>query len=86
MFKLLQVAWKRRLTFTIGTSVTTGSADTVVWNEIHHKTEAHGNSSGHGYPDNNYLDNALAELAAQGVEEDQDDEGSSCSSDSDYDL
>ena len=69
MFKLLQVAWKRRLTFTIGTSVTTGSTDTIVWNEIHHKTEARGNSTGHGYPDDNYLDNVLAEMAAQGVED-----------------
>ena len=25
---------------------------------------------GHGYPDPNYLDNVLAELAAQGVEDD----------------
>ena len=25
---------------------------------------------GHGYPDPNYLDNILAELAAQGVEDD----------------
>ncbi len=83
MFKLLQIAWERRLTFTIGTSVTTGTTDTVVWNEIHHKTEAHGNSTGHGYPDDNYLDNALAELAAQGVEEGQDSVEDYSSSDED---
>ena len=40
----------------------------MVWNEIHHKTEIN-NHSGHGYPDPNYLDNVLRELAAQGVEE-----------------
>ncbi|XP_061460680.1 probable E3 ubiquitin-protein ligase DTX2 isoform X2 [Rhineura floridana] len=67
--QLLKVAWRRRLIFTVGTSSTTGESNTVVWNEIHHKTEMHSNISGHGYPDPNYLDNVLAELAAQGVTE-----------------
>lgn len=70
VLELLRVAWKRRLIFTIGTSSTTGESNTVVWNEIHHKTEMSSNTSGHGYPDPNYLDNVLAELAAQGVTED----------------
>ncbi|XP_028662961.1 probable E3 ubiquitin-protein ligase DTX2 isoform X1 [Erpetoichthys calabaricus] len=69
VLELLKVAWHRRLIFTIGTSSTTGETDTVVWNEIHHKTEMMSNSSGHGYPDPNYLDNVLLELAAQGVDE-----------------
>lgn len=68
------MAWERRLTFTIGTSVTTGTTDTVVWNEIHHKTESNSNSSGHGYPDPTYLDRVLLELAAQGVEDKQEEE------------
>ncbi len=67
--ELLKVAWKRKLTFTIGTSVTTGAVDTVVWNEIHHKTESGSNHSGHGYPDPHYLERVLLELAAQGVGE-----------------
>ena len=46
----------------------TGASDTVVWNDIHHKTEIN-NHSGHGYPDPNYLDNVLRKLAARGVEE-----------------
>lgn len=66
VLSLLRKAWERRLTFTIGTSVTTGEPDTVVWNEIHHKTEIH-NHMGHGYPDPNYLTNVVSELAAQGV-------------------
>ncbi|XP_060114725.1 probable E3 ubiquitin-protein ligase DTX2 isoform X2 [Heteronotia binoei] len=70
VLELLRVAWKRRLIFTVGTSSTTGESNTVVWNEIHHKTEKSSNASGHGYPDPNYLDNVLAELAAQGVTED----------------
>lgn len=70
VLKLLKEAWRRRLVFTIGTSSTTGEQDTVVWNEIHHKTEAFSNHMGHGFPDPNYLDNVLAELAAQGVQGD----------------
>ncbi|XP_051965115.1 E3 ubiquitin-protein ligase DTX1-like [Xyrauchen texanus] len=70
VLKLLIAAWDRRLIFTIGTSSTTGETDTVVWNEIHHKTEFGSNLTGHGYPDPNYLDNATRELAAQGVAED----------------
>ncbi|NXJ13266.1 DTX2 ligase, partial [Odontophorus gujanensis] len=70
VLELLKVAWARRLIFTVGTSSTTGESNTVVWNEIHHKTEMDTNLSGHGYPDPNYLDNVLAELAAQGVTED----------------
>ncbi|XP_063154250.1 probable E3 ubiquitin-protein ligase DTX2 isoform X2 [Candoia aspera] len=70
VLELLKVAWRRRLIFTVGTSSTTGESNTVVWNEIHHKTEMTSNVSGHGYPDPNYLDNVLAELAAQGVTED----------------
>ncbi|XP_078535783.1 putative E3 ubiquitin-protein ligase DTX2 isoform X2 [Lissotriton helveticus] len=70
VLELLQVAWNRRLIFTVGVSSTTGEGDTVVWNEIHHKTEMSSNISGHGYPDPKYLDNVLAELAAQGVTQD----------------
>lgn len=69
VLKLLIMAWDRRLIFTIGTSSTTGESDTVVWNEIHHKTEFGSNLTGHGYPDHNYVDNVLAELSAQGVGE-----------------
>ena len=63
------VAWKRRLTFTVGQSTTTGEANTVTWNEIHHKTELRGNYSGHGFPDPNFLDNVLLELATHGITE-----------------
>uniref|UniRef100_A0A4W5MEF8 E3 ubiquitin-protein ligase n=1 Tax=Hucho hucho TaxID=62062 RepID=A0A4W5MEF8_9TELE len=70
VLELLKVAWTRRLIFTVGTSSTTGEPDTVVWNEIHHKTEMMSNVSGHGYPDPNYLDNVLSELSSQGVTDD----------------
>ncbi|XP_028321717.1 putative E3 ubiquitin-protein ligase DTX2 isoform X1 [Gouania willdenowi] len=70
VLELLKVAWMRRLIFIVGTSSTTGEPDTVVWNGIHHKTEMMSNLSGHGFPDPNYLDNVLSELASQGVSED----------------
>ena len=68
------MAWDRKLTFTVGTSVTTGAVDTVVWNEIHHKTECGSNHSGHGYPDPYYLERVMLELSAQGVVEDEKEE------------
>lgn len=58
----------------------------MVWNEIHHKTESSSNHSGHGYPDPDYLDRVLLELAAQGVEDKQEEEekvSSSSAEDSD---
>ncbi|KAM6954596.1 E3 ubiquitin-protein ligase DTX1 [Aplochiton taeniatus] len=70
VLKLLIMAWDRRLIFTIGTSSTTGEADTVIWNEVHHKTEFGSNLTGHGYPDPKYLDNVLTELSSQGVGDD----------------
>jgi deltex-like protein len=38
ILQLLQKAFQARMTFTIGTSVTTGDQNVVVWNDIHHKT------------------------------------------------
>lgn len=68
VLKLLKEAWRRRLVFTIGTSVTTGMKNVITWNEIHHKTSRE-NFNGHGYPDPDYLDNIILELALQGVTE-----------------
>ncbi|XP_015597376.1 protein deltex isoform X2 [Cephus cinctus] len=67
VLRLLQIAFERRLTFTVGRSVTTGREDVITWNEIHHKTELGPSTSGHGYPDPSYLERTLAELAAQGI-------------------
>ncbi|XP_023665220.2 E3 ubiquitin-protein ligase DTX4a isoform X2 [Paramormyrops kingsleyae] len=69
VLRLLLVAWDRRLLFSVGTSSTTGESDTVIWNEVHHKTEFGSNLTGHGYPDLGYLDNVLEELRAQGITE-----------------
>lgn len=64
---MLKVAFDRKLTFTVGTSITTGRKNTVVWNGIHHKTSLFGGPTGFGYPDNNYFNRVKQELAARGV-------------------
>jgi deltex-like protein len=64
--KLLKIAWDRRLCFTIGTSVTTGQQNVLVWN-IHHKTALHGGEMAHGYPDPTYLNRVQQELAQFGI-------------------
>ena len=38
VLRLLRVAFLRRLTFTIGDSLTTGKKGVITWNDIHHKT------------------------------------------------
>ena len=64
---LLKVAFDRKLTFAIGTSVTTGRTNTTVWNGIHHKTNLNGGPTYFGYPDNTYFNRVREELAAKGV-------------------
>ena len=38
VFKMLVEAFKRRMSFIVGTSLTTGQKNTVVWAGLHHKT------------------------------------------------
>ena len=61
----LKYAWMHGLTFTIGTSLTTGQGDSVVWTSIHHKTSLEGGS--HGFPDPSYLSRCNQDLTALGV-------------------
>lgn len=64
---MLVKAFERKHTFIVGTSVTTGATDTVVWSGIHHKTNTHGGSSHFGYPDPTYLNRVTLEMADRGV-------------------
>ncbi|XP_066564633.1 E3 ubiquitin-protein ligase DTX3L isoform X2 [Amia ocellicauda] len=64
---LLQKAFDQNLIFTVGTSRTTGSEDTVTWNDIHHKTNMHGGPQSFGYPDPDYLKRVKEELKAKGI-------------------
>ena len=71
---LLKVSFDRKLTFVVGTSVTTGARNTTVWNGIHHKTSLYGGSTNFGYPDKTYFSRVKEELAAKGVIQDNIDE------------
>ena len=42
VLELLKISFDRKLTFTVGTSVTTGMNNVIVWNSIHHKTNLTG--------------------------------------------
>ena len=64
---MLKVAFDRKLTFVVGTSVTTGQKNVVVWNGIHHKTSTYGGTSNYGYPDPTYFNRVKEELAAKGI-------------------
>lgn len=66
--RLLKLAFDRRLIFTVGRSATSGMDNVITWNDIHHKTDKYPGGI-HGYPDPNYLDNLLTELAQNGVTE-----------------
>ena len=67
VFKMIVVAFRRRLCFTVGQSLTTGKKDTVVWAGVHHKTSPFGGQF--GYPDPTYLDRVTAELKVRNIDE-----------------
>lgn len=60
-------AFYRRHTFKVGTSVTTGVTDTVVWAGIHHKSSVEGGATNFGYPDPTYFVRVKEELATRGI-------------------
>ncbi len=67
VLSLLQEAFRRKLIFTVGRSVTTGRDNTVVWNGIHHKTNLSGGSAYFGFPDDTYFERVKLELAMKGI-------------------
>ncbi|KAM6038992.1 LOW QUALITY PROTEIN: putative E3 ubiquitin-protein ligase DTX3 [Chlamydotis macqueenii] len=67
---LFRKAFAQRLTFTVGTSMTTGRANVITWNDIHHKTNCAGGPQLFGYPDPTYLARVQEELRAKGITED----------------
>eukprot|EP00899_Mesostigma_viride_P006453 jgi/Mesvir1/15809/Mv03365-RA.2 len=66
VLKWLQQAFKQRLIFSIGTSLTTGRDNVVIWAGIHHKTDLTPNAE-HGYPDGAYLKRVKEEMQQAGV-------------------
>ena len=64
---LLILAFQRKLTFIVGTSLTTGKKNTVVWAGIHHKTNTSGGVSRFGWPDETYFARVKGELSDRGI-------------------
>ena len=60
VLKLLIECFKRRHSFTIGTSLTHNRDNCVVWSGIHHKTSTTGGQ--YGYPDATYIDRVTDEI------------------------
>jgi len=67
LFKRLAYTFKHGLTFSIGTSITTGKKNQCTWASIHHKTSTEGGVEKHGFPDPNYFVNCNSELDSLGV-------------------
>jgi len=66
----LKYAFMHGLCFAVGTSLTSGQNNVVVWTSIHHKTSLHGGT--HGFPDPNYIYNCNESLDALNVPPAQD--------------
>ena len=64
---LLIECFKRKLTFTVGTSLTTGQKNTTIWNGIHHKTNLSGGPQYFGFPDSTYFIRITQEIASKGI-------------------
>ena len=63
----LKYSWMKGLSFTIGTSMTTGIPNSITWSSVHHKTSLDAGAIYHGFPDNYYFRNCNFELDALGV-------------------
>ena len=64
---LLITCFKRKHSFIVGDSITTGRKNQVVWSGVHHKTSTCGGSSSFGYPDETYIDRLKEELKSRGI-------------------
>mmetsp|Transcript_29909 Transcript_29909/g.63431 ORF Transcript_29909/g.63431 Transcript_29909/m.63431 type:complete len:409 (+) Transcript_29909:112-1338(+) len=62
LLKRLKFSFNHGLTFSVGTSITTGLADQCTWTSVHHKTSPSGGTRAHGYPDPDYFHNCNGEL------------------------
>jgi deltex len=62
LLKRLKFAFLHGLTFTVGTSLTSGRTNAITWASIHHKTRL--DRGPHGYPDPSYFANVNEELDA----------------------
>ena len=64
---LIKKAFLRGVLFVVGTSVTTGASNTVIFGGIHLKTAMTGGPTNHGYPDNGWLVRLKSECMTNGI-------------------
>ncbi|KAL9184190.1 hypothetical protein ACHAXT_002276 [Thalassiosira profunda] len=67
LLRRLKYAFMHGLTFSVGTSVTSGRNNVITWASVHHKTSRDGSMSRHGFPDASYFTNCHGELDNLGV-------------------
>eukprot|EP00536_Pseudo-nitzschia_multiseries_P007670 jgi/Psemu1/196116/e_gw1.182.29.1 len=63
----LKEAFRRGLTFTVGTSFTNRKQNQIIWSSIPHKTQLNGGMSNYGFPDPTYIKRCNNELNFLGV-------------------
>lgn len=66
LLRLLQIAFDRRICFTIRTSATNDQKTVLAWN-IQHKTAQNGGLTIHSFPDATFMDRCKGELSAFGI-------------------
>jgi len=66
LLKMFVQAFERRLPFVVGTSLTTGQQNCVVWAGIHHKSTMGGGPF--GYPDPTYFNRVLEEFKVRNID------------------
>lgn len=64
---LIKKAFLRGVLFVVGTSVTTGASNTVIFGGIHLKTATTGGPTNHGYPDKDWLLRLKSECMTNGI-------------------
>lgn len=64
---LTRIAFKRKLIFQIGTSLTLQQDNRIVFGSIHLKTSTTGGVQKHGFPDQGYFDRFKNELKVKGI-------------------
>jgi len=64
---LTRLAFKRKLIFQIGTSLTLQQDNRIVFTSIHLKTSTTGGAAKHGFPDDGYFDRLKNDLKVKGI-------------------
>eukprot|EP01083_Nonionella_stella_P251910 868608_1 len=70
ILELIKIAWKRKVLYTVGHSVTRQVNNVIVWAGVHFKTNRYGGVSNYGWPDKTYFARVKDEFKSVGITED----------------